>query len=70
MALEPVFLDVIDGAQWIQVDRRTVRMFVWKGGDTVGVYSIENGESLDDWPCQASEESAAQVVAERCNSGY
>lgn len=70
MALDTVFQKIVDGAQWVKVDPRTVRMFVWKGSDTVGVYSIETGESLDDWPCQPSEESAALVVAERSNSGY
>lgn len=70
MALDVVFQDVVDGAQWVKVDRRAGRMFVWKGGDKVGVYSIETGESLDDWPCDPSEEAAALAVAERTNSGY
>lgn len=70
MALEAVFQEIVNGAQWVRVDRRTVRMFVWKGADTVGVYSIETGVSLDDWPCEPSAESAEHVVAERENSGY
>lgn len=70
MALDVVFQEIVDGALWVKVDRRAVRMFVWKGSDSVGVYSIESGASLDDWPCDRSEQSAALVVAERTNSGY
>jgi hypothetical protein len=70
MALDVVFQEIVDGALWVKVDRRAVRMFVWKGSDSVGVYSIETGESLDDWPCEVSEVSAALTVAERSNSGY
>jgi hypothetical protein len=70
MAISPVFLDIVDDAQWVKVDRRTVRMFVWKGATSVGVYSTEDGSLLDEWECSPSMGSAAVVVAERTNGGY
>lgn len=71
MAVDTLFLDVVDGALWVKVDRSKFRMYVWKGGTSVGVFSIEDGEELDTWPCeQPTAESAALAVAERTNSGY
>lgn len=70
MAIPHVFLDVVDGARWVMVDRRTARMFVWKGALTVGAYSIEDGSLLDEWECEPTVGSATAVVAERVNSGY
>jgi hypothetical protein len=64
------FLDLVDGARWVRVDRHHHRMYVWKEGESVRMYSTDTAEDLDDWPCQASAESAALVVAERINQGY
>jgi hypothetical protein len=63
-------LAAVDGARWVRVDSRTRRIFVWRSGTSVGVYSTVTGERVDDWPCEDSAVSAGAVVAERVNQGY
>lgn len=70
MAVLDDVLDVVDGAGWVRVDRRTHRMFVWRGGESVGVFSTDTAADLDAWPCPATPEGAALVVTERINQGY
>lgn len=71
MAALDAFLDLVDGAGWVHVDRHRHRIFVWRGGEySVRVYSTDDAADLDDWPCAPTPESAAQVVAERVNQGY
>lgn len=71
MAADSAVLPIVDGALWVKVAPRPPRMWVWKGGLMVQVYSTETWENVDEWPCEhPTPESAALAVAERVNSGY
>lgn len=71
MAADSPVLAIVDGARWVKVTTPPPRMFVWKGGLSVQVYSTVTWENVDDWPCEEpTVESAEQAVAERTNSGY
>jgi hypothetical protein len=63
-------LTAVDRARWVRVESRTRRIFVWRGGPSVDVYSTATGEWVDDWPCEDSAVSADAVVEERRNKGY
>lgn len=62
--------EAVDGAEYVVYHPSSHRLFVWKEGPVIDVVSVNTGEVLAYWPCDATAESAASVVADRTNAGY
>lgn len=71
MTVPTAFLDAIDGGLWVKVDQHRHRVYVWKGGGAVGVFSIVDGADLGTWLCgEPTAESAALCAAEMTRAGH
>lgn len=67
---QQVLAQAIDRAKWVRYHEPTARLLVWRTGELIDVVDVQTGETLGNWLCEGSVESAAAIVEERLNAGY
>lgn len=60
----------VDRAKWVRYHELTSRLLVWRTGEHIDVVDVQTGDTLGNWLCDGTVESAAAVIEERLNKGY